>query len=116
MNVIADEDGGHAVEQFKTMRRSRVRWMISRGPSTPDYSDEQIDAFLNTSEGRSIANMTKYSAVGTPAEVRSYLEDFAATAHADELILAHQSPLVADRLRSVELTARAMLGAASQPS
>ena len=115
-NVIAAEDGAYATEQFETMRRSRVRWMISRGPSTPDYSDAQIDAFLATPEGRSIANMTKYSAVGTPAEVRSYLVNFAATAQADELIVAHQSPLVADRLRSVELTANAMQGAAVAPS
>src|ERR687893_730125 len=115
-NVIAAEDGAYATEQFETMRRSRVRWMISRGPSTPDYSDAQIDAFLATPEGRSIANMTKYSAVGTPADIRSYLVNFAATAQADELIVAHQSPLVADRLRSVELTANAMQGAAVPPS
>jgi putative transposase len=57
--------------------------------------------------------MTTYSAVGTPTEVRSYLEQFAATSHADELIVAHQSPLVPDRLRSVELTALAMQGAAA---
>ncbi len=111
VNVVAAEDAAGAREQFETMRRSRVRWMISRGPSTPDYSDAQIDEFLTTPEGRSLANMTRYSAVGTPAEVRSYLEEFAATARADELILAHQSPLVTDRLRSVELTAEAMQGA-----
>ena len=110
VNVIAAEDGSDAAAQFETMRRSRVRWMLSRGPSSPVYSDEQIDAFLMTPDGRSIADMTRYSAVGTPSQVRSYLEDFAATAHADELIVAHQSPVVADRLRSVELTAAVMRG------
>jgi putative transposase len=114
VNVVAADDAADAREQFETMRRSRVRWMISRGPSTPHYSDAQIDAFLTTPEGRSLANMTRYSAVGTPAEVRAYLEEFAATAPADELIVAHQSPLVADRLRSVELTADAMQGAVTQ--
>jgi luciferase family oxidoreductase group 1 len=113
VNVVAAEDGADAREQFETMRRSRVRWMISRGPSSPDYSDAQIDAFLTTPDGHAIANMTRFSAVGTPAEVRSYLGKFAATAGADELIVAHQSPLVADRLRSVELTASAMQAAAS---
>ena len=112
VNVVAAEDGMHAAEQFETMRRSRVRWVISRGASAPDYSDAQIDAFPTTPQGRSIADMTRYSAVGTPEEVRSYLEAFAATAHADELIVAHQSPLAADRLRSVQLTADAMQGAA----
>jgi putative transposase len=108
VNVVAAEDGAYAGEQFQTMRRSRVRWMIARGPSTPDYTDAQIDAFLATPQGRSIADMTRYSAVGAPAEVRSYLEEFAATAQADELIVAHQSPTSEGRLRSVTLLAEAM--------
>ncbi|TXN31950.1 LLM class flavin-dependent oxidoreductase [Lacisediminihabitans profunda] len=110
-NVIAAEDGADAAHQFETTRRSRVRSMIARGPSAPDYSDDQIDAFLTTPEGRNIANMMRYTAVGTPAEIRVWLEDFAASTNADELILAHQSRDVADRLRSVELTAEAMSGA-----
>ena len=111
-NVIAAEDGADAALQFEITRRSRVRGMIARGPSAPDYSDDQIDAFLTTPEGRNIANMMRYTAVGTPAEVRTWLEDFAASTKADELILAHQARDVADRLRSVELTAEAMSGAA----
>ena len=100
VNVIAAEDSAYATEQFETMRRSRVRWMISRGPSTPDYTDAQIDAFLATPEGRSIANMTRYSAVGTPAEVRSYLEEFATTARRRR---AHRRPPVPARRRPTSL-------------
>jgi hypothetical protein len=37
--------------------------------------------------------------------VRDYLTGFAATTQADELILVHMALEVADRLRSVELTA-----------
>ncbi|HAM26368.1 MAG TPA: alkane 1-monooxygenase [Microbacteriaceae bacterium] len=111
VNVIAAEDASNANRQFETTRRSRVRGMIARGPSAPDYTDEQIDAFLATPEGRDIANMMRYSAVGTPSEVRAFLEEFAASTGADELIIAHQSRDVADRLRSVELTADAMNGA-----
>jgi luciferase family oxidoreductase group 1 len=117
-NVIAADDGADAVHQFETTRRARVRGMISRGPAAvdlggvsqqaPSYSDDEIDAFLTTPQGRQIANMLRYSAVGTPDEVRTFLQDFAASVQADELILAHQSPLIADRLRSVELTAQAM--------
>jgi len=107
-NVIADDDGDDARQQFATTRRRRVRGMLSRGPSTPDYSDEDIDYFLTTTEGRGIADMMRYSAVGTPTEVRGFLEEFAASAQADELIVAHQSPTIDDRLRSVALTADAM--------
>jgi putative transposase len=114
VNVIAAEDAADATLQFETTRRARVRSMIARGPGgapiadAPDYSDEQIDQFLTTPQGRGIANMMRYSAVGTASEVRGYLEDFAASAQADELIIAHQSREVADRLRSIELTAQAM--------
>jgi putative transposase len=111
VNVIAAEDETDAVLQFETTRRARVRGMISRGTGSPAYSDEQIDAFLTTPDGLRLASMMKYSAVGTPAAVRQYLEEFAASAQADELIVAHQSQSIADRLRSVELTAEAMQGA-----
>jgi luciferase family oxidoreductase group 1 len=123
VNVIAAEDEADAVSQFETTRRARVRGMISRGPvavdlggvsqPAPHYSDEEIDAFLTTPQGRQIANMMRYTAVGTPETVRGFLDNFAASVDADELIIAHQSPLIADRLRSVGLTAQAMeIGAA----
>lgn len=118
VNVVAAEDETDAIRQFETTRRARVRGMISRGPvpvslggesrPAPQYSDEEIDAFLTTPQGRQIATMMRYSAVGNPETVRVFLENFAASIQADELIIAHQSPLIADRLRSVELTARAM--------
>ncbi|MES2092589.1 MAG: LLM class flavin-dependent oxidoreductase [Actinomycetota bacterium] len=113
VNVIASEDEADARAQFETTRRARVRGLIARGPSAIDappieYSDDQIDAFLTTSEGRNIANMMRYSAVGTPSEVRDFLEEFATSVRADELIVAHQSPGIDDRLRSVALTAAAM--------
>jgi luciferase family oxidoreductase group 1 len=110
-NVIAADDADDARQQFETVRRARVRGMISRGPATPDYSDAEIDAFLNTPNGHQIANMMKYTAVGTKPQVRRFLEEFAASTQADELIVAHHSPNIADRLRSVDLTADAMQGA-----
>jgi luciferase family oxidoreductase group 1 len=108
VNVIAAENSEDAREQFDSTRRTRVRGMISRGPGAGEYTDEQIDEFLTTPNGRDIAKMMRYAAVGTGAEVGTYLEDFAAHSQADELIIAHQSPLIADRLISVELTAQAM--------
>src|SRR6195952_2072785 len=83
-NVIASEHAADARQQFDTTRRTRVRGMISRGPAAPEYTDEQIDAFLTTANGRQIANMMKYSVAGTPNEVRVFLENFAAETGADE--------------------------------
>lgn len=111
VNVVAAETHDDAQAQFDATRRTRVRGMISRTPGSPEYTDQQIDIFLTTPNGRQIANMMKYAAVGTPDEVASYLSSFAAEAQADELIIAHQSPFIAERLRSVELTASAFAGA-----
>ncbi|PPF79644.1 alkane 1-monooxygenase [Subtercola sp. Z020] len=108
VNVIAATDAEDAREQFAVTRRARVRGMLQRGPAGTEYSDEQVDAFLSTPSGRGIANMMRYSVAGTPDEVRDFLENFAAKAHADELIIAHASQNIGDRLRSVELTAEAM--------
>ncbi|ROQ39574.1 luciferase family oxidoreductase group 1 [Frondihabitans sp. PhB188] len=108
VNVVAAATHEEAQAQFDATRRTRVRGMISRTPSSPEYTDEQIDIFLTTPNGRQIANMMRFSAVGTADEVRDYLTEFAAGAQADELMIAHQSPHIAERLVSVELTAGAM--------
>jgi len=108
VNAIASNDAADATLQADTVRRARVRMMIARGANTPEYTDEQIDDFLTTPQGAQLANMMKYTAVGTPDEVRDYLTEFAAGTKADELIIAHASQQLDDRLRSVELTAVAM--------
>ena len=114
VNVVAADDADEARTQFEQTRRTRVRGMLQRRPGDAEgYTDQEIDAFLATPQGRGIANMMRCSAVGAPDEVREQLEAFAVEARADELIVAHQSPQTADRLRSVELTAAAMLGAAA---
>ena len=106
-NAVAADDPADAQEQFATVRRRFVRSMIGRRTGAPDYADEQIDAFLTSPNGRPIADMLRYTAVGTVAEVGSYLEQFAASVRADEVIVAHHGVDVAARLRSVELTAEA---------
>jgi hypothetical protein len=46
--------------------------------------------------------------VGTGEMVAEQLAEFARYADADELVVCHQSPRIDDRLRSVELTAKAV--------
>ena len=108
VNVIAADDADDAATQFAITRHARIRMMITRTPDAPAYSDEQIEALILTPSGERLASMMKYSAVGDAAAVRDYLPSFATLAQADELIIAHQSRAVADRLRSVVLTAEAM--------
>jgi alkanesulfonate monooxygenase SsuD/methylene tetrahydromethanopterin reductase-like flavin-dependent oxidoreductase (luciferase family) len=73
-------------------------------------TDDEIDAVLSSPEGAQIEQMVRYSAVGRPAEIRDYLENFAKGADADELIVALQSPGAEARLHSAELLATEMIG------
>ncbi|MFI5776175.1 LLM class flavin-dependent oxidoreductase [Nocardia sp. NPDC051570] len=110
--AAADRDAAHA--QRATAYRERTRRMIQRGPTRAEFTDAEIDAFLASPQGHQLASMTKYTAVGTPAEIRTYLTDFADSIGADELITAHHATAIADRLASLELTATA-LDLASEP-
>jgi luciferase family oxidoreductase group 1 len=116
VNVFAAQDHDEAVVQKTIAYRARARAMISRGPGGGNFTDAEIDAFLASPNGRTLASMTRYTAVGTPAEVSEYLEDFADSSHADELILAHHATRVDARVRSVELTAGAMAENALEPT
>lgn len=107
VSVYAAEDAADAAAQFAVSRRRRVRGMIQRGPASREYSDAEVDAFLASPGGAQIAQMARYTAVGTASDVREYLEDFATTAHADELITVHGALDVADRERSLRLAAHA---------
>jgi luciferase family oxidoreductase group 1 len=109
VNVVAADSAEDAQRQFATTRRTLVRGLITRSSGPANYTDEEIDEFLTTPNGRQLAAMLTYSAVGTPDEVAAYLTTFAEEAQADELIIAHQSTQIEDRVRSVELTASALL-------
>ncbi|BEL05476.1 LLM class flavin-dependent oxidoreductase [Actinoplanes sichuanensis] len=108
VNVVAADDHDQAVAQMTAAYRARTRAFITRGTRGRNFTDAEIDAFLASPGGEHLRSMTRYTAVGTPDEVRDYLQEFAATAQADELITAHHAQSVPDRLRSVELTGAAM--------
>jgi luciferase family oxidoreductase group 1 len=106
VNVIAAETDEEAEAQHLRVRRARVSLFLGRQQGRT-FSDEEADAILESPQGAQIAEMMRYSAVGTPGSVRSYLEDFAAHAEADELIVVHASPTIDARLRSLDLLADA---------
>jgi luciferase family oxidoreductase group 1 len=102
VNVIAADTAEDAQQQWETVRRWRIARFVTPGR---DLSDEEADALLDSPQGRQIAQMMHYSAIGTPEVVQAYLDEFAALAGADELITAHSSPGIDQRLRSVDLLA-----------
>jgi luciferase family oxidoreductase group 1 len=106
VNAIAADTEDAAADQFHRAKRARVRALARPGRH---LSDDDVDRILASPEGRQIEDMLRYTAVGRPPEVRDYLENFARTADADELIVALQSPSSSARLRSAELVASEMI-------
>ncbi|MBU3701218.1 MAG: LLM class flavin-dependent oxidoreductase [Acidimicrobiia bacterium] len=106
VNVIAADDADDAQRQFVQQRRARLRRFLLR-PGV-EVTDEQVDRILESPQGASVAAMLTHTAVGTGEMVAEQLAEFARFADADELVVCHQSPRVDDRLRSVELTAKAV--------
>jgi len=113
INVIAADTEADAQEQLRTSRRLRAAGTF--GQRGHEYTDEEADLLLEHGAAPHVDQMLTYSAIGTPTEVREAVERFAKHADADELIVAHQSPTPAARLRSVELLAEAMAPAPADP-
>jgi luciferase family oxidoreductase group 1 len=110
VNVIAADTDAAAQRELQIVKRARVSLLYGRGGRT--FTDEEADLVIESDAGRQIEQMVRYSAVGTPTEVRDYLDEFARLTGADELITAHQASTTEFRLRSVELTADAMMSTA----
>lgn len=104
VNVIAADTGAEAQEQLQTAKRRRVALLL---PPDRTYTDAEADMVLESGQGQQLLQMMRYSAVGTPSQVKGYLDGFAEHAAADELIVGFQSPTTESRLRSLELLAGA---------
>lgn len=102
VNVIAASSQDEADEQYLRTKRSRVKRFLARDQ---EMSDAEADALLNSLQGQQVLGMMKHFAVGTGDVVRSYLEDFAAYADADELMVAFQSGSIDARVASAEILA-----------
>ncbi|WP_297082806.1 LLM class flavin-dependent oxidoreductase [uncultured Demequina sp.] len=106
-NVFAAAGADDAADQFARSRRVRVRSMLKRGAATPDYSDAEIDAFLASPQGEKVADMMRCTAVGTGADARAWVDEFAASVGADEVITAHGALEADARVESARLLASA---------
>ncbi|MBO0820597.1 MAG: LLM class flavin-dependent oxidoreductase [Nocardiopsaceae bacterium] len=110
VNVFAAPTADEAREQFAAARRIRAASLFGRRTGRPpsEITDEQAEELLASGAAVHVDEMLTYSAVGPAADVRRYLDGFAARIEADELITVHQAPDLDQRLRSVTLLAEAM--------
>jgi luciferase family oxidoreductase group 1 len=102
VNVLAAETRETAEDQARRVWLARVKAILGRGQK---WSDAQAQAIFDSPAGQSLREMGRYTAMGTGAEVKAYLQRFAQLSHADELITVHAAPTLEARLRSVELLA-----------
>ena len=105
VNVIASDTESDAERQFVHVRRQRVGRFLARRDQ--QLTDDQIDRLMETPQGQQVAQMLHYSAVGTADVVARYVREFANAVQVDEVITAHASATIDERLRSVDLLAEA---------
>jgi luciferase family oxidoreductase group 1 len=106
VGVIAAETTDSAAEQLQVARRTRTKALFKVPGRT--LADEEVEEILASPRGAVVDEMLTYTAVGTGAEAAAYLDEFQRKTAADELITAHYSDSVPNRLRSVELLAAAV--------
>lgn len=112
VNVIAADTDDDALHQLRTA----ARWRVARFLDLGDHlTDDEADRVIASPQGQQIVRMMTYTACGTPAHVAAYLDEFAAHAGADELIVSLASPTTDERLHSLDLLAEAvgLVGAAA---
>lgn len=102
INVIAADSDAEAQTHRAEVERQRVARFLGRGQR---FSDDELDALVASPQGRQIARMMTYSAVGGPATVADALAEFRTHADADELMVVHPGPAAEHRLRSIDLVA-----------
>ncbi|MFZ2176880.1 MAG: LLM class flavin-dependent oxidoreductase [Rhodococcus sp. (in: high G+C Gram-positive bacteria)] len=102
VNAMAAETSAEAHRQFEGAVRRRVVQMVGRGQT---FTPEEVDLIVSSPAGQQIMQMVRYTAVGTPDEVKAYLDEFAEHAQADELIVATQAEDTASWLKSYDLIA-----------
>jgi len=100
VNVTVAESE-EAAEQLQQRRRRFARALFSQPGHV--LSDGELDAILRTPQAAQVDQTLGYAAVGTPDDVRAYLDKFAALTGADELMLVPQGDTAATRLRALEL-------------
>ena len=106
VGVAAAETSERAHELFNAARRHRVASFIGRG-ANKEFTEAEVDMLMDTPQAAQILDMMRYTAVGTGEQVNEYLEHFAQTAQADELITVHYPTDELTRLDSVMITAKA---------
>lgn len=106
MGVIVADTSESAHQQFVRRRRLFVRHRLGRR-ADHEWTDDEIDGFLQGPQAHHIDEIFTYSAVGTPETVVPLIEEFARATGVDEIVTSHHAENTEARVRSIELLADA---------
>ena len=104
VNVIAADESVEAAATQDKVLLARVRMLAGRVGSGR-LDDDTVRALLDTAVGAQARHMLHHTVAGDPGEVARGLEDFAALADADEVMVTNPAPGLDQRLRTLEILA-----------
>ena len=99
-NVIIADTQQRAEELWERAKRARIRTMLGRGRQ---LTDDEVEQLVHSVPGQQVLQMLEMTAVGTPAVVRAWLDNFASRVNADELIVTNMAGPLEDRRRALQL-------------
>jgi luciferase family oxidoreductase group 1 len=102
VNVVAADTTSDAEAQLLYAQRRRVGRFLAPGRA---LSDNEADAILASRAGQQVLQMMVCTAVGDPHAVARYLDGFASSIAADELIVTLMSPTIEERLHAATILA-----------
>lgn len=99
-NVIIADTQQRAEELWERAKRARIRSMLGRGRQ---LSDDDVEQLVHSVAGQQVLQMLEMTAVGTPAVVRDWLDDFVSRINANEVIVTNMAGPLEDRRRALQL-------------
>ena len=106
-NVVAADSVAEAQEVHEEVLRRRVVLHLAQNPQLRgrQFSEEEVDALVESPAGQQIRGMLRYTAVGGRDEVAEYLTTFREHADADEVMVAPHGKDVAQTERTIRILA-----------
>lgn len=99
-NVIVADTEDRAHDMWERAKRARIRTMLGRGRK---LTDDEVEQLVHSVPGQQVLQMLEMTAVGTPDQVRDWLDNFASRVNADELIITNMAGPLEDRKRGLQL-------------
>lgn len=104
INAIAAPTSELATQRAEQARRNRVAQMLGRGRQ---FTEAQIDEIMTSPAAAQVLQMMRYTAVGTGEAVAGAIDQFAADANVDEVIVVSPAPDAGSVLETIGLLADA---------